>query len=671
MAVITTSNLTKSFGPVDIFSGINISIPKRARAAIVGPNGIGKTSLLKILAGEESPTSGTVHLSRGAVLGYLPQGASFDSTHTLWDECLTAVEDIRSQEAELAKLEAEMGEQPDNEDLLSRYGKLQAAFEHAGGYTYETRMQQVLTGLGFSKEDYSLLLPQLSGGQRTRALLARLLLSNPDLLILDEPTNHLDIEAVEWLESYLRDWEGTVLIVSHDRYFLDRVVNFIYEMSRAGLETYRGNYTAYLRHREERWEERKQFIKTELARMDKELIYIRKNIAGQRGQMAKGKLSRLSREINAIELLGFEGVRGKTWSKIAHEAGSVDRKPMRVEEAFQRMKALTIPDNRTHQVGLSIRSKQRSGNIVLRAKDLVIGYPSKKLFTIDELELHRLECAALIGPNGSGKTTFLRTLQNQIKSLSGKFDLGASLKIGYFAQAHEELNPNLTLIEEIDRVGTGMLEKEIRGYLGRYLFSGDDQYKKVSVLSGGERGRLALAKLSLLNANFLLLDEPTNHLDIPGQEVLQNVLAEFDGTILMVSHDRYLIDALATQIWSIDMETKVLEIFEGTYSEFKGINKEEPTPQVIEESPPPDIDIVIPPKKPKSLSKHEQKRRQAKINKLEDRILELENKLEDIGKLLQNPPEDPAEIQRLGEDYAYLEAGLNEYMDEWEALQAD
>jgi len=669
--IVTASNLSQSYGPDDIFTGINISIPQKARAAVVGPNGIGKTTLLRILAGEEAPASGNVHIARGAKMGYLPQEASFKATHTLWEECLTALEVLRNKEAELARLEAQLSEQPQNEDILAQYGKLQAEFDHMGGYTYETRIQQVLSGLGFTKEDYSLPLPRLSGGQRTRALLARLLLSIPDLLILDEPTNHLDIEAVEWLESYLRDWEGAVLIVSHDRYFLDRVVSYIYEMSGFGFETYRGNYSAYLHQREERWEERKQFVKTELARMEKELVFIRKHIAGQRGQMAKGKLSRLSRQINAIEVLGFDGIRSKTWSRIAFEAGSLDRKPMRVEEAAQRLKALTIPDNRIQKVGLSIRARQRSGNIVMRAKDLIVGYPSKTLFKLDDLELRRLECAALIGPNGSGKTTFLRTILDHIKPLSGELSLGASLKLGYFAQAHEDLNPNLTLIEEIDKVGTGMLEKDIRKHLGRFLFSGDEHYKKVSVLSGGERGRLALAKLSLLDANFLLLDEPSNHLDIPGQEVLQQVLAEFDGTILMVSHDRYLIDALATQIWAIDTESKILEIFEGTYSAYKGIQKEEQIPIPKEQPTPPSQDKVPQPQKTKPLSKHERKRRQAKIVALEDRILDFENQLESLGKKLQNPPEDPAEIQRLGEDYAYLEAELSHAMEEWEKLHKE
>jgi len=668
MAVLTATNLHKSFGPEVIFSGISLSIPQKARVAIVGPNGIGKTTLLRILAGEESASSGLVHLARTARMGYLPQEVSSLGDHTLWEECLKALSDLLAQEARLKEMETQMAAYPEDEELLERYGKMQHAFELAGGYTYQTRIEQVLNGLGFSEKDYSMSLAHLSGGQRTRAWLARLLLAKPDLLILDEPTNHLDIQAVEWLESYLRDWEGAALIVSHDRYFLDQVVNYIYEMSRYGFETYRGNYTHYVHQRDVRWNERKQFYQSEIARMEKELDFIKKNIAGQRVQMAKGKLSRLSREIEAIEKLGFDGVRGKKWSRVADEVGGVDRKPMRVDEAASRLSALQIPDDRLRSLNLNIRSKHRSGNIVLRSETLSIGYPGKTLFELEELELRRLECVALIGPNGSGKTTFLRTLLGEVQPLAGKLETGASLNIGYFAQAHEDLDPSRTLIEEIDQVGTGMLEKDIRNYLGRFLFSGEDHYKKVSVLSGGERGRLALAKLSLLDANFLLLDEPSNHLDIPGQEVLQQVLTEFDGTILMVSHDRYLIDALATQIWEVDFDNHSLTVFKGNFKQYKGVQEETPSQVDAPEKKTAAVKAEDVRDQPKPLSKHERQRIQHKIDGLEDRIIDLENQLEVISQQLQHPPAEPAAIQQLGEDFAYLEAELQERMNEWEQL---
>ena len=668
MAVLTATNLHKAYGPEVIFAGISLSVPQRARMAIVGPNGIGKTTLLRILAGKESASSGDVHLARSARMGYLPQEVAALGEHTLWEECLNALSDLRAQESTLKQMEKQMSIQPEDTELLARYGKLQQAFELAGGYTYQTQIEQVLTGLGFAPKDYSMSLAHLSGGQRTRAWLARLLLARPDLLILDEPTNHLDIQAVEWLEGYLRDWDGAALIVSHDRFFLDQVVTHIYEMSGFGFETYRGNYTHYVHQRDERWAERKQFYESEIARMQKELEFIKKNIAGQRVQMAKGKLSRLSREIEGIEKLGFDGVRGKKWSQVADEAGGIDRKPMRVDEAASRLSALHVPDNRLQSVKLTIRSKHRSGNIVLRAEDLSIGYPGNLLFRVDELELRRQECVALIGPNGSGKTTFLRTLLGQLQPLTGSLSTGASLKIGYFAQAHEGLDPTCTLIDEIDRVGTGMLEKDIRNYLGRFLFSGEDHYKRVSVLSGGERGRLALAKLSLLDANFLLLDEPSNHLDIPGQEVLQQVLTDFDGTILMVSHDRYLIDALATQIWEIDFPNHSLGVFKGSFKQYKGYQEDLDSQADLTEEPVSRTQGSDNQETSKPLSKHARKRLQQRIDAIEDRILKLEVQLEEVSLQLQKPPTDPAVITQLGEDFAYLEAELQEQMAEWELL---
>lgn len=669
MGVLHANNLTKAHGPEVVFSGITFDLPARGRVAIVGPNGIGKTTLLRILAGEESASEGQAGLARGARLGYLPQEARFSGDHSLWEECVQGVARLQEQETELARLAEEMASNPQDEDLLARYGHLQHAFEYAGGYTYETRIQQVLTGLGFTPADYDLPLPKLSGGQRTRALLARLLLENPDVLILDEPTNHLDIAAVEWLESALRDFEGAALIVSHDRYFLDRVAEYIWEMSPAGFEQYRGNYSHYLKQREDRWADRRIYIETEYNRLQNEIDYIRKNIAGQRTQQAKGKLSRISREIRAIETYGFLAIRGKKWSEYGFSVHD-----MKIEEAAQRLAALRVPEHEMQDFKLSMRPKQRSGDLILRSTALTIGFPGKPLFTVDELELRRLECAALIGPNGAGKTTFLRTILGQQSPLQGEVAMGASLRIGYFAQAHEDLRPELTLIEEVQRSRPGMLEKEVRPFLGRFLFSGDDHYKKVGMLSGGERGRLALAKLSLLDANLLLLDEPSNHLDIPAQEVLQKVLAEFDGTILMVSHDRYLIDALATQIWRIDMEEQRLDVFRGTYSEYRGVKVAADDIGRVEVAAAPGRPAAETTSAPEPasapangrLSKNERARLKQLVGQLEARILTLEEKLESLGRRLQTPPTDPGEVMTLGEDYAYVEAELAEALAEWE-----
>jgi ATP-binding cassette, subfamily F, member 3 len=567
MSLITAVDLAKSYGPDDIFSGISFTIPQGARLAIVGPNGIGKTTLLRILAGVETQSAGQVGRAKNLSMGYLPQEAAFHSEHTLWEECLSAFEALLEMEAELARLEAAMSEPDQAEQVLDRYGRLQDEFDRLGGYTYPTRIRQVLTGLGFEAGEFDYPLSHLSGGQRTRALLARLLLSNPDLLILDEPTNHLDIAAVEWLEGYLSQWEGAALIVSHDRYFLDRVATTILEMTRTRFETYRGNYSAYLQQRQERWQLRRQIFESEVERLEKELDYIRRNISGQRTLQAKGKLRRLSRTLEAIQSLGVEAVQGKAGPRSARRRISPAH-TMSVDEATRLLRSLSSPDARPPVLNLNLRPEARSGNIILRTSDLRVGFPEKELFATDDIELRRLECAALIGPNGAGKTTFLKTILGQRPPLGGQVSLGASLQIGYFAQAHEDLRPERNLVEEIESAAPGMLLAEIRSYLARFLFTGDDVFKKVAVLSGGERGRLALAKLALTRANLLLLDEPTNHLDIPSQEILQEVLAEYQGTILLVSHDRYLIDALATQIWEIDEAERSLEVFKGSYSEY-------------------------------------------------------------------------------------------------------
>jgi ATP-binding cassette subfamily F protein 3 len=663
--LIEASNLGKSYGPVDIFSGISLSIPKGGRQAIVGLNGIGKTTLLRILAGEETPSEGQVHRARNLRIGYLQQEAHFEIDRSLWDECLSVFERLRAQEEELRHLEAAMSDPAQTDTALERYGELQADFERQGGYTYPTRIRQVLSGLGFSEEEYSDPLSYLSGGQRTRALLASLLLSNPDLLILDEPTNHLDIQAVEWLEGYLSQWEGSALIVSHDRYFLDKVANTIYEMSRTGFETYRGNYSAYVQQRQDRWEQRHQLFVAEMERLEKELDYIRRNFSGQRSVQAKGRLRRLSRQIEAIESLGIEALHGKNWAEISDEA-DISTNSMSLEEATRRLHAIQEPSHRPPQLRLNLKAEQRSGNIILRTHDLRIGYPGRELFAAEDIELRRLETAALIGPNGAGKTTFLKTILEQVPPLSGEATLGASLQIGYFAQAHEGLNPENTLVQEIEKVAPGMQLSQIRAYLARFLFTGDEVFKKVAMLSGGEHGLLALAQLALTNANLLLLDEPTNHLDIPSQEILQEVLADFEGTILLASHDRYLIDALATQIWEIEEDQGRLRVFQGSYSQYHAALEAER--EAEKEAAQARHAEAVAKSPANNRSTAEERRRLRRLQELEDQITVMEEKLAHLGRSLENPPADPIQVQRLGSDYVRLQDQLENLMKEWEGL---
>ncbi len=670
MSLVTTHNLGKSFDPVDIFAGLSLSIPHGARIALVGPNGIGKTTLLRIIGGEESPSQGEVYYARGLTMGYLPQESVLESDRTLWEECLDPFEELRTLEVELAQL-AETMSDPDPlkaQQALERYGSLEIQFDLVGGYTYENTIKQVLSGLGFSEDEYFMPLMHLSGGQRTRALLARLLLEAPTLLILDEPTNHLDINAVEWLENYLKDWDGAALIVSHDRYFLDKVCNNVWEMGGGGIETYRGNYSHYVQQRQERWDLRSKTFEAEKERLEKELDYVKRNITGQNVSQARGRLKRLSRQLQAIQQIGLEAMAGKTWSEISEDVVTT-KSYMSVDQVHTAIKSLRNPVRRERELKLNLRPRKRSGKIILRTHELGIGFPENHLFKSPDIELHRLECAALIGPNGAGKTTFLRTILGAHPPLHGQIDLGASLDIGYFAQAHEDLIPGNTLVQEIEVVAPHMLVAEIRSYLARFLFSGEDVFKKVQVLSGGERGRLALAKLALSKANLLLLDEPTNHLDIPAQEVLQNVLADFDGTIILVSHDRYLIDALGTQIWEINKDTATLELFQGSYSEYRAFQESR---VASETSSVESIEQIAKSRQQERTERNRalarERRRQTRLSEVEARVIELENQLELISERLATPPKDPEEVLRLGDDYVEIQNELEALIAEWGSL---
>jgi ATP-binding cassette subfamily F protein 3 len=663
MAIITTTNLSQAFGAFDVFRNISVSVPNDGKVGLVGPNGIGKTSLLLVLAGLTEPATGEVHRARGKRIGYLPQEAAqafAGVDHSVVEEMLEVYDAVRYLESELRRLEIEMSNGNSTADMLERYGSLLEEFELAGGYDYETRVNQVLQGLGFSQEDRKQKIGHLSGGQKTRALLARLLLERPDLLILDEPTNHLDVEAIEWLESMLNGWDGAIIVVSHDRYFLDTVINTVWEMGANLMETYRGNYTAYVHQRLERWERREEEFKSFKERMEKELDYVRRNIAGQNTQMAKGKLKRLGRQIKAVELLGLEALNSKKWSRLGVPSVDWD-----VATATQHFRDLKAPSTRPPRLGLALKANRRSGRIILRATNLTVGYPDKPLFTADDFELHRLECAALLGPNGTGKTTLLRTILGRLEPLAGEVKLGASLEIGYFAQAHEQLNPENRVIDEL-MSHHPMMISEARSYLGRYLFSGDDAYKLVSSLSGGERGRLAMAILAMEGANFLLLDEPTNHLDIPAQELLQEVLEHFQGTILLVTHDRYLVDRLASQIWHLEDDR--LHVFNSAYQEYLA-DRTRRAETAAEQSRREAID------KPRRLrqpgtSKNESARRAALLAQLEIAIASQEAELENLALKLQQTSGTEAfdKMQSISLEYSAVQSRLEELMLEWEKL---
>ncbi len=658
MSILSANDLSLSFGAFDLFQGITITIANDSKIGLIGPNGIGKTSLMMILAGLNQPTAGSIHIARGKRLGYLRQEASSafaNDTNAVYAEMLGVFAGLQDQQARLHKLEADMAGGCYTEEMLTTYGDLQAAFEHAGGYDYDLRIQQTLQGLGFGKQTWDMPLEHLSGGQKTRLLLARLLLEKPSLLMLDEPTNHLDGEAIEWLEHKLKDWDGAVLVASHDRYFLDNSVDTIWEMSQSGIEVYSGNYSNYLLQRDARWEYAQRVFEEEKERLQKEMDFVQRNwVRASTHARALGMLRKVTRELKVVDAYGILELRsGRNW----HELDLRADKPLDVTEAIRKVNALTMPSRPPHIRPRLVPLKD-SINIILRARQAEIGYPGNRLFRIQQLELRRGECAALIGPNGSGKTTFLKTLLERVETLTGEVRLGASLEIGYFAQAHDELNIEHTVLDEL-LCNREMDPEGARSHLAQYLFRGEDVFKPISALSGGERGRLALAILALRGANFLLLDEPTNHLDLPAREVLQQVLQDFKGTILLVSHDRYLVDQLASQIW--ELRDGRLDVFDGTYREFV-LQRADGASQARK---------MLLPSKPLARDNSRNTRRlQQALEKLEQRIREQEQAVQHISQELHHTSGSNGfkSINDLSWKYARAQAELERLTGEWEKL---
>jgi ATP-binding cassette subfamily F protein 3 len=538
MPIVSVIQVGKSFGAERIFEGVNFQIDEQDRVGLVGPNGAGKSTLLNIIARREEPDEGTVAIARNTRIGYLTQVVDFTAENTLREEMLTVFSEIRSWEQELNELALALAsidedvETTLHEELLQRYSDLQARFEHADGYSYEYKVDQVLDGLGFTHEQQVSPVMNLSGGQQTRAALGKLLLQEPDLLLMDEPTNHLDLAALEWLETYLAGWKGAMVVVAHDRYFLDKVVSRTIEMAFGRIEEYPGNYTRYLQLREERMERRTREYAAQQAHIAHTEEFIRRYKAGQRSKEARGR------------------------QKLLDRLERVQRPQDFPEMHFEFTPAV------------------ESGLVVISTHKLAVGYAAQPPLTTEpttlvrvaDLELLRGDCVGLIGPNGSGKTTLLRTIINELRPVGGYAQVGHNVRIGYYSQTHSGLNNERTIIDEIRQVSV-LSEEGARTFLGRFLFSGDDVFKPIGALSGGERSRVALAKLTLQGSNLLILDEPTNHLDLQSRQFLEEVLSEFGGTLLFVSHDRYFIDSLATKVWAI--EDGVLIPYQGNYTEYR------------------------------------------------------------------------------------------------------
>ena len=625
MSIVTGENVGRSYGDFDVFKNLIFSIEHGDQIGLVGPNGEGKTTLLRLLAAVDEPTVGRVHYKSGLRLGYLPQDPPVASGITLWESMLEVFSEVREMEGELNAL----SEKLDDEGVLKQYSALQNEFERSEGYTYETRIRTVLTGLGFSEEDYQQPLDQLSGGQKTRALLARLLLDAPDLLLLDEPTNHLDVYAVEWLESFLQTFKGALVVVSHDRYFLDATTSRTWEIAFGVLETYRGNYSHYVRQREERytfrlkqWNEQREFI-------EKTEDFIRRHIASQRTKEAQGRRTRLQR--------------------------------------FLRDEAIEKPQRSEH-IRVRLNPPKRSGDIVLSFSDVAVGYEAP-ILRVPDMELRRGMRVAIVGPNGAGKTTLVRSLLGELPVLDGEVENGSNVEMGYLSQAHDYFDPLQDVLSIVRQVKPQIPAEQVRSLLGSFLFRGDDVFKAIDELSGGQRSRVALARLAMLEVNVLVLDEPTNHLDIASQEVLQDVLDHFDGTFLLVSHDRYLIQALATHVWAI--EDGQLHVLEGSWQEYVAwrIARQEAIAEAT--------GIRRQDQREAQRNARRQRKQREKMEvrqrEVEEEIARLEEQMETLSQRISQAGEaqDVEQVQALGVEYSDLEAKSQDLWNEWEVLSGE
>ena len=629
MIILQANKIERSFAGEVLFDNINLQVDERERIALVGKNGAGKSTLLKILVGEEEPTSGEINKKKDVSLSYLAQDSRFESENTIYDEMLHVFDDLRRTETQLRQMELEMGEKSgeDLDKLMADYDRLSENFRQAGGFTYEADIRAILNGFKFDETMWQMKIAELSGGQNTRLALAKMLLEKPNLLVLDEPTNHLDIETIAWLENYLVNYSGALIIVSHDRYFLDKVATVTLDLTKHSLDRYVGNYSRFVELKEQK------------------LVTEAKNYEKQQ------------KEIAALEdFVNRNLVRASTTKRAQSR-----------RKQLEKMERLDKPEAGKKSANMTFQSEKTSGNVVLTVENAAIGYDGEILSEPINLDLCKMNAVAIVGPNGIGKSTFIKSIVDQIPFIKGEKRFGANVEVGYYDQTQSKLTPSNTVLDELWNDFKLTPEVEIRNRLGAFLFSGDDVKKSVGMLSGGEKARLLLAKLSMENNNFLILDEPTNHLDIDSKEVLENALIDFDGTLLFVSHDRYFINRVATHVLELSENGSTLYLGDYDYyvdkkAEMEVSRTEEVSTsnQAKEASPANDYQA-------QKESQKEVRKLMRKIENLEAEIEGLESQSQAISEQMLET-NDAEELMELQAELDKISHRQEEAMLEWEEL---
>ncbi len=635
--ILACQNICKAFGDNEVLKNASFHIEEREKAAIVGINGAGKSTLLKIIMGEMAADDGQTVLNKGASIGYLAQHQEMQSGNTIFDELLTVKQDVLDLEARIRSMELSMkqAEGAKLQELMDQYARLSHEFEQKNGYAWKSEITGVLKGLGFTEEDFSKHVDTLSGGQKTRVSLGKLLLSKPDIIMLDEPTNHLDMGSITWLETFLMNYQGAVLIVSHDRYFLNRVVTKVIEIDQGEVTTFMGNYSDYAQ-------------KKAMLREAQMQAYLNQQREIKHQEEVIAKLKSFNRE------------------------KSIKRAESR-EKMLDKLDVLDKPTEVKADMHIELEPRVVSGNDVLTVLGLSKAFPPQTLFTDIDFEIKRGERVALIGSNGTGKTTILKILNQVIPADAGEVHLGSRVQIGYYDQEHHVLHMEKTVFEELSDAYPTLTNTKIRNVLAAFLFTGDDVFKRIKDLSGGERGRVSLAKLMLSEANFLILDEPTNHLDIVSKEVLEDALNHYTGTVLFVSHDRYFINTVATRI--LDLENQGLTNYIGNYDYY--LEKKETmvnfTAAPTETAAAVDVSAETDSKLDWKQQKEQQaqlRKKQNELKKVESRIEELENRDKEIDAELEKKEvfTNVAEVTKLSKEKDAIQTELEELYEKWEEL---